>query len=278
MSIFNRPGRSMGKRKTRYLSAEEYFAAHQYVLLNCEEVQPILRLYENGLRRYNPGCTDQDVDDEIERNFAHWFKEYVHSPVNNVCNQSLIDLACGPIMEVNTYMGYVVNGLKFQTEAYCRRKSTSNYGVSIKGSGLAQLESNFFGTLQEVVEVEYPNVPIKKVVLFKCEWFDPTPNVGSRFNSEYGIAEVHCNKRYRKYDPFIIAQSACQVCYIPYPRGIREKMNWWVVLNVRPRGAIDSAYSSSYTYQQDNAPLPTYGCDQSVQDNRIFIRPIGMKA
>nr|GMD79820.1 uncharacterized protein LOC109190933 [Ipomoea batatas] len=104
LSIFNRPGRSMGKRKTRYLSAEEYFAAHQYVLLNCEEVQPILRLYENGLRRYNPGCTDQDVDDEIERNFAHWFKEYVHSPVNNVCNQSLIDLACGPIMEVNTYM------------------------------------------------------------------------------------------------------------------------------------------------------------------------------
>nr|GLL44704.1 uncharacterized protein LOC109190933 [Ipomoea trifida] len=203
LSIFNRPGRSMGKRKTRYLSAEEYFAAHQYVLLNCEE---------------NPGCTDQDVDDEIERNFAHWFKEYVHSPMNNVCNQSLIDLACGPIMEVSTYMGYVVNGFKFQTEAYCYRKSTFNYGVSIKGSGLAQLESNFFGTLQEVVEVEYPNVPIKKVVLFKCEWFDPTPNVGSRFNSEYGIAEVHCNKRYRKYDPFIIAQSACQVCYIPYPR------------------------------------------------------------
>nr|GMC60688.1 uncharacterized protein LOC109190933 [Ipomoea batatas] len=267
LSIFNRPGRSMGKRKTRYLSAEEYFAAHQYVLLNCEEVQPILRLYENGLRRYNPGCTDQDVDDEIERNFAHWFKEYVHSPMNNVCNQSLIDLACGPIMEVSTYMGYVVNGFKFQTEAYCYRKSTSNYGVSIKGSGLAQLESNFFGTLQEVVEVEYPNVPIKKVVLFKCEWFDPTPNVGSRFNSEYGIAEVHCNKRYRKYDPFIIAQSACQVCYIPYPRGIKEKMNWWVVLNVRPRGAIDSAYSSSYTYQQDNAPLPTYGCNQSIQDD-----------
>nr|GMD52355.1 putative transposase En/Spm [Ipomoea batatas] len=44
-------------------------------------------------------------------------------------------------------------------------------------------------------------------------------------------------------------------------------MNWWVVLNVRPRGAIDSAYISSYTYQQDNALLPTYGCDQSIQDD-----------
>nr|GLL45004.1 uncharacterized protein LOC109190339 [Ipomoea trifida] len=172
-----------------------------------------------------------------------------------------------PIMGVNTYTGYVVNGFKFQTEEYCRRKSTSNYGVSIKGTGLAHFESNFFGTLQEVVEVEYPNVPIKKVVLFNCEWFDPTPNIGSIFNSEYGIAEVHCNKRYRKYDPFTIAQSACQVCYIPYPQGIQEKMNWWVVLNVRPRGAIDIAYSSSYTYQQDNIPLHTYGGDQSIQDD-----------
>nr|GMD88281.1 putative transposase En/Spm [Ipomoea batatas] len=42
LSIFNRPGRSMGRRKTRYLSAEERFTAHQYVLLNCEEVPPIL--------------------------------------------------------------------------------------------------------------------------------------------------------------------------------------------------------------------------------------------
>nr|GLL35665.1 uncharacterized protein LOC109190933 [Ipomoea trifida] len=79
LSIFNRPGRLMGRRTTRYLSAEERSAAHQYVLLNCEEVQPILRLYENGLWLYNPVCTDQDVDDEIERNFAAWFKGYVRS-------------------------------------------------------------------------------------------------------------------------------------------------------------------------------------------------------
>nr|GMC47001.1 uncharacterized protein LOC109190339 [Ipomoea batatas] len=135
--------------------------------------------------------------------------------------------------------GYVVNGFKFQTEEYCYRKSISNYGVSIKGTCLAQFESNFFGTLQEVVEVEYPNVPIKKVVLFNCEWFDPTPNIGSIFNSEYGIAEVH-------------------KCIAINDTGI---------LNVRPRGAIDSVYSSSYTYQQDNIPLHTYGGDQSIQDD-----------
>nr|GLL16347.1 uncharacterized protein LOC109190339 [Ipomoea trifida] len=165
-----------------------------------------------------------------------------------------------------TNIGYVVNGFKFQTEAYCRRKSTSNYGVSIKGSGLAQPESNFFGTLQEVVDVEYPNVPIKKVILFKCEWFDPTQNVGSRFNSEYGIAEVHCNKRYRKYDHFIIAQSTCQVLYSISTR-YKEENELVGSVECSPRGAIDSAYRSNYTYQQDNTPLPTYGCDQSIHDN-----------
>nr|GMD17901.1 agmatine coumaroyltransferase-2-like [Ipomoea batatas] len=66
----------MDKSKRRYLSVEERFATHQYVLLNCEEVQPILRMYENGLPCYNPGSNDQDVDDEIERNFTHWLKEY----------------------------------------------------------------------------------------------------------------------------------------------------------------------------------------------------------
>nr|GMD99050.1 uncharacterized protein LOC109190933 [Ipomoea batatas] len=240
----------MGRKTTRYLSAEERFAAHQYVLLNCEEVQPILRMYENGLRHYNPGCTDEDVDDEIERNFAAWFKEYVYAPMNNVCNQSLIDLASGPVMDVCTYTGYVVNGFKFQTEEYCRRKSTSNFGVSIKGSGLSQFESNFFGTLQEVVEIEYPNIPIKKVVLFKCEWFDPTPNVGSRYNSEYSIAEVHCNKRYRNSLPSPTPQSNS-----PPPRELHDS---------------DSP-SSDRTVSEST----TSNSSSSSSQKRITIRPVG---
>lgn len=59
--------------------------------------------------------------------------------------------------------------------------------MSIKGTDLEQFESIFLGTLQEAVEVEYQNIPIKKVVLFKIKWFDLAPNVGSRFVFEYGI-------------------------------------------------------------------------------------------
>jgi hypothetical protein len=39
ISIFNHPGRSSGKEKTRWMTNEkEYHAAHTYVLLNCLEV------------------------------------------------------------------------------------------------------------------------------------------------------------------------------------------------------------------------------------------------
>nr|GMD28163.1 uncharacterized protein LOC109185082 [Ipomoea batatas] len=149
LSVFNRPGRPIDAKGQRYLNNKERFAAHQYILLNYEEVQPILRLYETGLRQYNPGVTDQDIDNEVEKNFASWFRDYVYNPGNNICNQSLIDLACGPLLQATTYNGLVVNGFKFQTEEQCVRKSTNNFGVSIKGTSLSHDESFFFDTLKE---------------------------------------------------------------------------------------------------------------------------------
>lgn len=34
---------------------------------------------------------------------------------------------------------------------------------------------NYYGNIEEIIEVEYPGLPIKRIVLFKCTWFDPTP-------------------------------------------------------------------------------------------------------
>nr|GMD90053.1 putative transposase En/Spm [Ipomoea batatas] len=182
-----------------------------------------------GLRQYNPGATNEEIDQEVERSFANWFRDYVYNPANNVGNQALIDLACGPLMQVTTYNGYVVNGFKFQTEQHCIRKSTNNFGVSIKGTSLSHGDSLFFGTLKEIVEVEYPNIPLKKVVLFNCEWFDPTPNTGTKLNSDSGLAEVHSRKR--------------------------------------PRGTIDNAYKHIETYQQDIIHVPTN--DVSVVQDEV---------
>ncbi|CAH9127397.1 unnamed protein product [Cuscuta epithymum] len=218
LSVFNRPGRGLGATRSRYLNSKEFFAAHQHVLLNCAEVKPYLTSYEDGLRALNPGITSEQIDLAIEDNFAKWFRDYVYNPDNMVHNQFLHDLAMGPLVEVQTWNGYVVNGYKFQTKGYCEGKSTFNCGVSVKGTDCGDREDDFYGIIKEIIEISYPNSPFKKVVLFNCDWFDTSPNRGTRVDAEYGIVEVQCNRRYQKYDPFIFAHNASQVYYAPYPR------------------------------------------------------------
>lgn len=42
LSIFKYPGRVFGKPRKRFLTDEEFKAAHTYILLNCSEVQPYI--------------------------------------------------------------------------------------------------------------------------------------------------------------------------------------------------------------------------------------------
>lgn len=53
-------------------------------------------------------------------------------------------------------------------DEYASTKTTINNGVCIKST------RDYFGELQEVIEVGSPGFPKKKTVLFKCGWFDPS--------------------------------------------------------------------------------------------------------
>jgi len=55
---------------------------------------------------------------------------------------------------------------------------------------------DFYGILQEIVEVEYIGEP-KKLVLFYCKWYNPNPKDGTRVHEQYRIVEVNARKRYR---------------------------------------------------------------------------------
>ncbi|PIN24637.1 hypothetical protein CDL12_02629 [Handroanthus impetiginosus] len=53
--------------------------------------------------------------------------------------------------------------------------------------------------LKEMVELEYCGYPIKKVILFLCDWFDPTPIRGTRIvHLEYKLMKVRQRGRYIK--------------------------------------------------------------------------------
>ena len=88
---------------------------------------------------------------------------------------------------------------------------TSNYGICVKG------ETDFYGILHEIIEVEFPRLLKLKFILFKCDWFDLVINIGVRFK-KFGVVDVNGGQRYNKFEPFILASQAYQVSFVDYYR------------------------------------------------------------
>ncbi len=110
-----------------------------------------------------------------------------------------------------------------------------NSGVCIMVSTYGDNSNDYYGILKEIVQLEYPALPIKRTVLFKCEWFDLTLDVGFKVHKHYNLVDIHHRKRLNKYEPFILASQAKQVVYIPYPNLRWDKANWYVVCKIKLR-------------------------------------------
>ena len=114
-----------------------------------------------------------------------------------------------------------------------------NSGVCIKGSNYSASNIDFYGRLVEILQLEYPALPIKRTILFKCEWFDPIPNLGTRIHHQYNLVDVHHRKSYWKYDPFILAVQAEQVCYTTYSTTRRNSSDWWAICKIKARSVVE---------------------------------------
>ncbi|KAI3740094.1 hypothetical protein L2E82_30512 [Cichorium intybus] len=77
LAIFTYPGRPYGKLKSRRLNDQEFDAAHSYILVNEEKVQPYLNEYETMLKELIPDISEQDLAAEVDKSFASWFENYV---------------------------------------------------------------------------------------------------------------------------------------------------------------------------------------------------------
>ena len=69
---------------------------------------------------------------------------------------------------------YFVNGYKFHTVEWSNSRSTKNFGVCVPGTGVGSSKINYYGKIIDIIELKYTGLPIKRVVLFKCEWYDPS--------------------------------------------------------------------------------------------------------
>ncbi|KAH0660953.1 hypothetical protein KY289_029701 [Solanum tuberosum] len=262
LSIFKHVGRGFGKKKIRRLDDREYHAARTYILLNCDEVKPYIKIFEDTLRQIQPCIQDSEIDAKLETEFASWFNQYARDPSSGITNQFMKDLAEGPLHKVQPFNGYVVNGYKFHTEEYGSNKSTMNSGICIKGSSHSANEIDYYGILTEILQLEYHALPFKRIVLFKCSWFDPTPKHGTRVHPQYNLVDVNRRRTFNKYEPFIMAVQASQVYFETYPSVKRTQNDWLAVCQIKARSIVDVPNIvekphtlNDLTFQKDNSQM-----------------------
>ncbi|PWA42565.1 hypothetical protein CTI12_AA543510 [Artemisia annua] len=100
----------------------------------------------------DPYIDEGTLDRARDEKFSQWFKEHIQS---NDGNEHLKVLARGPMRYVESHKGYFVNGYKFHTLKHGDGRVTHNSGVCVKGSTYNEFESDYYGLLVEVLEVNY---------------------------------------------------------------------------------------------------------------------------
>ena len=111
-----------------------------------------------------------------------------------------------------------------------------NSGVCVKGSTSSELEVDYYGRLEEVVELQYHNEQ-NIMFLFKCYWYDTTHR-GIRVDPHYGLVEINSKARLRNINDVFVFAKQCQQVYYTYTpsfRKDRSRVDWLSVLKTKPR-------------------------------------------
>nr|GEU49243.1 DNA-directed RNA polymerase subunit beta' [Tanacetum cinerariifolium] len=75
LSIFKHPVRPSGNSKHRYFNDDEYETTIFYVLQNCEEIQPFLRIFEGKVKLEMPNITNNQLVDFTKKRVGRWLRD-----------------------------------------------------------------------------------------------------------------------------------------------------------------------------------------------------------
>jgi len=160
--------------------------------------------------------------------------------------KSLSSLSLGPERKVNCYNEYFFNGYVFHIEEYRHGRKIYNNNVCVKGLINSELEVDYNGRLEKVVELQYHNEQ-NLVFLFKCYWYDTTDR-GIRVDPHYGLVEINLKARlYNVNDVFVFAKQ-CQQVYYTYTtsfRNDRSRVNWLSILKTKLRGRVEVVHDEN---------------------------------
>jgi hypothetical protein len=103
----------------------------------------------------------------------------------------------------------------------------------------------YYGIIEEIIELCFGSTNPLKLVLFKCHWFHPISGV--RRSPNIGLVEVKKASILPGKEPFIVAQQATQVYYVPYPcKSTRSLVDWNVVYKLPPHIKLPTPSDEAY--------------------------------
>jgi len=88
---------------------------------------------------------------------------------------------------------YFVNEYVFHTKEYEKGRKTYNNSFYVMGSTSNEFEVDYYGKLEEVIELQYHN-EYNKVFLFKCYWYDTT-NKEIIVDSHHSLVDISSKAR-----------------------------------------------------------------------------------
>lgn len=125
--------------------------------------------------------------------------------------EALLSLSRGPSKYVTCFYGYVVNGYRFHTTSHEERTRSQCSGVVVVGDdGSGSID--YYGQLTEIIELQY--LGNKRLVLFRCDWFDVADKVKGVKEDKYGFTSVDCRRIWKTTEPFVLATQASQAFYV----------------------------------------------------------------
>ena len=141
----------------------------------------------------------------------------------------LKDFARGFTSSAKKLNAYDVNGYRFHTHSYDTNRpgqKTINSGVVTPGTDGLQ----YYGRIEEMIELDYGLGDRVNPVVFRCHWFDPTR---VRRYPDIGWVEIQRAYKYDGDDVYILANQAKQVFYLSYAcQTVKNLKGWDVVINV----------------------------------------------
>ncbi|KAL8087840.1 hypothetical protein AgCh_037835 [Apium graveolens] len=224
LSIFGLSGHAYGKEKRIFLSETDLHAAHTYILLNCEEIDEFVRLYDDELKVKCPGINDKDIQINRYKEFSRWIKDKALTE-GSTLPANVQSLAMGPDMDQD-----YKHGLVFLGDCY------------------NELSHAFYGELEEIIELSYKGTYGGYINLFKCRWFDSEKEICV---DRHGIVDIDVHKSAYSNEPFVLPTQTKQVYYTPSPgkRRDRPPSDWQTIIHT-PASRCEEVVNGEF-YQEE---------------------------